>query len=75
MIARNQKRSNVKIGSNSLQTKGEPMKRIFHKERKEFLRLWHTYHAKYKIPYGHDEAEDFFLNLTVIFREEKRDEE
>ena len=45
------------------------MKRIFHKERKAFLRLWHSYHAKGKIPYSHDDAEDFFLKLTVIFKE------
>jgi len=45
------------------------MGRIFHKERKAFLRLWHTYHARHKIAYSHDEAEDFFIKLTVIFRE------
>ena len=44
--------------------------KIFHAEEKEFLRLWHAYHAKYKIPYSHDEAKDFFLKLTVIFAEE-----
>ena len=42
---------------------------IFGKERKEFLRLWHAYHAKYKIPYTHDDRDDFFLKLTLIFRE------
>jgi len=44
---------------------------IFSKEKKEFLNIWHTYHAKYGIPYSHDDSEDFFLKLTVIFKEEK----
>ena len=44
--------------------------RIFDKERKKFKRLWHSYHAKHKIPYSHDEAEDFFLQLTLIFCED-----
>ena len=46
------------------------MERIFEKERHEFLRLWHAYHAKCKIPYSHDDAEDFFLKLTVVFKED-----
>ena len=47
------------------------MEKIFQKEEKEFLKLWHAYHAKYKMPYSHDDAKDFFLKLTVVFKEEK----
>ncbi len=48
----------------------EPSKdRIFDKERLEFLRLWHSYHAKYQIPYSHDEADRFFQSLLLIFKE------
>lgn len=37
----------------------------------EFLRLWHAYHAKRKIPYSHDDAKDMFYKLTLIFWEDK----
>ena len=43
--------------------------KIFHKERKAFLRLWHSYHAKHRIMYSHDEAEAFFNSVVEIFRE------
>ena len=43
--------------------------KIFAKEKKAFDRLWHSYHAKYKIPYSYDEANDFFIKLTLIFKE------
>ena len=42
---------------------------IFNKERKEFERIWHSYHAKYQIPYSHDERETFFNSLVEIFKE------
>jgi len=48
---------------------GKNKELIFGKEHKEFLRLWHSYHAKYKIPYTHDDRDDFFLKLTLIFDE------
>lgn len=44
-------------------------KQIFETQRKAFLKLWHTYHAKFKIPYSHDDANDFFDKLTLIFKE------
>jgi hypothetical protein len=47
------------------------MPRIFERERKEFLMLWHTYHAKHQIPYLHDEADRFFNSVTLIFKEDK----
>ena len=49
------------------------MKPIFSKEREEFLKLWHAYHCKYQIPYNYDDAKDFFLKLTVIFREGEKE--
>ena len=49
----------------------KPKKRIFDDERKAFKRLWHSYHAKYKIPYSYDEAERVFNSIVEIFREDK----
>ena len=43
------------------------MTKIFDKERHAFYYLWHSYHAKYKIPYSHDEKERFFNSLLEIF--------
>lgn len=47
------------------------MKNIFSKERKAFLKLWHSYHAKHKITYSHDEADLVFNSLVEIFKEDK----
>ncbi len=52
-------------------TKHKELKPIFETERKAFLRLWHAYHAIHKIPYSHDEAEEMFNSIVLIFREEK----
>ena len=48
-----------------------PKPKIFNVERLAFCRLWHTYHAKYRIPYSHEEKEEFFNSLVEIFREDK----
>ena len=42
---------------------------IFEKERQAFYRLWHSYHAKYKIPYSHEEKEKMFNSIVEIFKE------
>jgi hypothetical protein len=42
---------------------------IFSKEEHEFMRLWHSYHAKHQIPYNHDEAKRFFESVLFIFKE------
>ena len=42
---------------------------IFAGELRAVLRLWHSYHAKYKIPYNHDEAQRMFNSLLMIFKE------
>ena len=47
------------------------MKKIFDKQRHDFYRLWHSYHAKNKIFYNHDEKERFFNSVVLIFREDK----
>ena len=48
----------------------EKLKPILAKERLEFDRVWHGYHAKYKIPYSYDDSERFFNSMVLIFREE-----
>lgn len=47
------------------------MDKIFDKERKEFYRLWHSYHAKHKIPYSYNERDKMFNSIVLIFREDK----
>jgi hypothetical protein len=47
------------------------MNKIFEKERKTFLGLWHKYHAKHNIAYSHDEAHYFFECVCLIFNEDK----
>ena len=49
--------------------KSDKLPRIFEKERLAFLRLWHGYHARYKIPYSHDEAQYMFEKLLEIFND------
>ncbi len=44
---------------------------ILESERREFLRLWYKYHAKYKIPFSHNDADEFFKDVCLIFRGEK----
>jgi len=42
---------------------------IFQEERKELLNKLHAYHAKYKIPYNHDELKDLVENIILTFTE------
>jgi hypothetical protein len=56
-------------GANKVST--EPKEYILDNERHKFYQLWHTYHAKLKIPYSHDEKEKFFNSVAEIFLEDK----
>jgi hypothetical protein len=51
--------------------KKKSLPKILEKEHKAFDILWHNYHAKHRIPYAHDEADDFFTKLTLIFLEDR----
>ena len=46
---------------------------ILERERQAFYSLWHSYHAKNKIPYNHAEKEMFFNSVALIFREDVQD--
>lgn len=59
------------LGMGVEKTKEVGLEKIFFKEEKEFLRLWSDYHRKHHIGYTHDEANDFFVKLTLIFKEDK----
>lgn len=51
----------------------EKVQGILDKERQAFYRLWHTYHAKYKMPYNHDEKEKIFNSIAEIFLEDGKE--
>ena len=53
------------------QEKPKSLPRIFEQERVEFARLWHNYHQKHAIPYAHDERDEIFNSIVLIFREDK----
>ena len=69
---------NVKNGmlcmGNPWRSRKEEMKKlskIFEKEQDEFNKLWHSYHAKYKIPYSYDERDRIFHSIVLIFKEDR----
>ena len=38
----------------------DPMNNLTYKQFRHFFgRLWHSYHARYKMPYAHDDCENF----------------
>jgi hypothetical protein len=45
--------------------------KILDREKHEFNRVWHTYHAKHRIPYDYDERDRIFESIALIFLEEK----
>lgn len=57
-----------------MQERLEKLPKIFEREQEEFKeefnRLWHSYHAKYKIPYSYDERNNIFEKLLLIFTED-----
>ena len=50
--------------------KSKVLKKIDEDMQKEFNKLWHSYHAKYKIPYNYDERDLIFNSIALIFLED-----